>query len=1025
MKYYYDLCAHGDVCGVCADCTEERDHDSASLGAISEQHVDSLLRRTKRHRRATPSRESLQYQYEHHSGKIERLDGGSCNQNGISPAIVSTRRQNVSTGKPTSNGRSTMPEYVALQSKEQSRMFHDGKGEDDWIDVSEGEEQNLSNTIEPNNSNVGIEISLERESKRSITNKKRKQSWTKRDREIAQLVHRTHALCLLGRAMLYDKAADDVQLQAMVLSILPSTFVRPSDDKTSNPRDQFHSANPNSMFRIAKIQEWFRREFNLESDWHSSRKSNQTMFLDEISTALSRGCGLDSLKRDLYLSFERRRGNPEELVALFASLLRALGILTRTVHLLQPSSLRPGDAARQQEHAVKAFLKKRSLNMVDKNVLNGPDCVNDANTSTKTVSTKEKRTNSTRINERKGHEKNIKTEIVKESKFQVDKNDMEDQKSPVSLKRKRKGDVEEEIAMAMAIAATDFARESKESCEEKQLACGSENEVLSGTITNQDKTSDSNQVKRKSVKARKDNRPGAAYGNHGLLVGQYWLEVFCCHSHSNVHKGSDTLSQDRWVHFDPITGWFDQPENVEGLVARPNDLAYVVACAGGGAKDVTRRYTSSFQASLKQRDEKWWQELLQPLRAKEIAVVAAWQHNGLSLLKGDPQSISERRKLCRNLNSKNLLRSYENGFEGTQGGRIEQAKAIVAQEERELEERVKMENRTLPSSIEGFKRHPIFVLKRHIGKYQALKPESKIVGSHRGEPYYMRKDIADIHTADRWKRLGREVIPEELPYPVKSMKKRSVHQSSKVQDLHSGSTAMEEEDEEEAYINMCSDLSTAEYQARETSAYYGLWQTKSWKPPPAVGGIVPKNERGNVEVPPFASELPEGTVHIQLPGISAICRKLDIDWAHALVGFEIRGGRSVPSIDGVVVCIEHEDKVREAYQNDLRQKAELARQKRYLEAEALWNSLLRALITRARLGAAYGKGSEVEAAAEIVHHQSHKSKEKDSRSTVSEKVVKNQVSINDRAHSAPSAIESGRNTSPTQTEMMDVEVEEI
>jgi hypothetical protein len=39
---------------------------------------------------------------------------------------------------------------------------------------------------------------------------------------------------------------------------------------------------------------------------------------------------------------------------------------------------------------------------------------------------------------------------------------------------------------------------------------------------------------------------------------------------------------------------------------------------------------------------------------------------------------------------------------------------------------------------------------------------------------------------------------------------------------------------------------------------YGLWQTEAWEPPPAVDGKVPRNEHGNVEVPPFAKSLPKG-----------------------------------------------------------------------------------------------------------------------------------------------------------------------
>ena len=44
------------------------------------------------------------------------------------------------------------------------------------------------------------------------------------------------------------------------------------------------------------------------------------------------------------------------------------------------------------------------------------------------------------------------------------------------------------------------------------------------------------------------------------------------------------------------------------------------------------------------------------------------------------------------------------------------------------------------------------------------------------------------------------------------------------------------------------------------SSFYGPWQTKAWKAQAAANGRVPRNERGNVEVPPFTSAMPEGTV---------------------------------------------------------------------------------------------------------------------------------------------------------------------
>lgn len=44
----------------------------------------------------------------------------------------------------------------------------------------------------------------------------------------------------------------------------------------------------------------------------------------------------------------------------------------------------------------------------------------------------------------------------------------------------------------------------------------------------------------------------------------------------------------------------------------------------------------------------------------------------------------------------------------------------------------------------------MYLLERHIGRYFALKPGTKKAGMHRGEGYYPRDALAELHTADRY-----------------------------------------------------------------------------------------------------------------------------------------------------------------------------------------------------------------------------------------------------------------------------------
>ncbi|KAI5636690.1 rad4 beta-hairpin domain 3 domain-containing protein [Phthorimaea operculella] len=131
---------------------------------------------------------------------------------------------------------------------------------------------------------------------------------------------------------------------------------------------------------------------------------------------------------------------------------------------------------------------------------------------------------------------------------------------------------------------------------------------------------------------------------------------------------------------------------------------------------------------------------------------------------------------------------------------------------------------------------------------------------------------------------------------------------------------------------------------------FGPWQVQDYEPPTAENGVVPRNAYGNVElfkdcmlpkgtvhindyikceysdyigiVPRNAygnvelfkdCMLPKGTVHIKLPGLNRVAKKLNIDCAPAMTGFDFNGGWSHPVYDGFVVCKEFEEIVTDAW----------------------------------------------------------------------------------------------------------------
>ena len=85
---------------------------------------------------------------------------------------------------------------------------------------------------------------------------------------------------------------------------------------------------------------------------------------------------------------------------------------------------------------------------------------------------------------------------------------------------------------------------------------------------------------------------------------------------------------------------------------------------------------------------------------------------------------------------------------------------------------------------------------------------------------------------------------------------------------------------------------------------FGAWQVDVLHIGRAVNGTVPKNARGHVELL-GAYHLPHGCAHVLFASAALAARRLKVDYAPALVGWVLRGGRSLPLFQGIVVCAEH------------------------------------------------------------------------------------------------------------------------
>ncbi|XP_061536244.1 DNA repair protein complementing XP-C cells isoform X1 [Phycodurus eques] len=301
-------------------------------------------------------------------------------------------------------------------------------------------------------------------------------------------------------------------------------------------------------------------------------------------------------------------------------------------------------------------------------------------------------------------------------------------------------------------------------------------------------------------------------------------------------------------------------------------VTYVVGVDGDGfVKDLGQKYDPTWLTSTRRRrvEEEWWEETLQP-----------------------------------------FLRS---------------------QNERDIKENKEMQkkllNKPLPISIAEYKNHPLYGLKRHLLKYEAIYPDTAaVLGYCRGEPVYSRDCVHTLHSKDTWLKEARTIRIGELPY---KMVKGFSNRSRKARMM-------------------------TEQKDQNDLALFGEWQTEAYQPPIAVNGKVPRNDYGNVYL--FkACMLPVGCVHLRLPNLHRVAKKLDMDAAPAVTGFDFHGGYSHAVTDGYIVCEEHEEILKAAWEEEQELQKQREKEKREKRVISNWTLLVKGLLIRERLKRRYGK----------------------------------------------------------------------
>lgn len=240
----------------------------------------------------------------------------------------------------------------------------------------------------------------------------------------------------------------------------------------------------------------------------------------------------------------------------------------------------------------------------------------------------------------------------------------------------------------------------------------------------------------------------------------------------------------------------------------------------------------------------------------------------------------------------------------------------------------------MPKNVQDFKNHPIYVLERHLRHNEVIhpmQPAGKVnVGTAfnpKMEPIYRRKNVHVVRSSDKWYRLGRDVMEGEFPLKHAKPKKRAGPANPLEMEFD------QQEQEEEVGAGL-----------------YAEFQTELYVPPPVVGGRVPRNVYGNLDLY-VPSMVPEGGVHIRHKLASKAAKLVGVDYVDAVTGFSFKGRHGTAVIQGVVVAREFQEAV-EATIESMEYTTELAEQnRRTSEALRLWRRFCLGLRIAKRINA--------------------------------------------------------------------------
>ncbi len=254
------------------------------------------------------------------------------------------------------------------------------------------------------------------------------------------------------------------------------------------------------------------------------------------------------------------------------------------------------------------------------------------------------------------------------------------------------------------------------------------------------------------------------------------------------------------------------------------------------------------------------------------------------------------------------------------------------------------ENKQEGDTLQSLKSSAEFALERFLRREEALKPNAKPVRTFatgkgdkvKEENVYLRADVERCLSAESWHKEGRQIREGEGPMKLVPIRAVTLTRKREVEEMQ---------------------RQTGE---KPTQGLYCRDQTEYIIPPPIKDGIIPRNGYGNIDcfVP---SMVPRGAVHIPMRGTVRICKKLEIDYAEAVTGFEFGKKMAIPVVEGVVVAEEHEAAVRAGWEDYAEQQRVKEEGKLEQAVLKLWKRMLMGLRIRERVSDTYGEDAEVSA----------------------------------------------------------------